>query len=103
MTSALAMMISEDDFWGVWGVKHAADDGLFDFDEARGHPVEHVWTIVESGDDMDGNWYAIPGLHYVNRLGYVVTEQPWVDCTLDAIYFADDMDEEDDLADTPCS
>lgn len=93
------MLISEDDFWEVWGVKHAADDGLIDFDSVRILPANHVWTIVESGDDMDGNWYAMPGLHYVNRLGYVTTEQPWIDCSLDAIYFADDLNNDDGLID----
>lgn len=34
-----------------------------------------VWTIVD-GDD--GNLWALPGLHVVNRIGYVLTEKPWV-------------------------
>lgn len=95
-------MIPENDFCEVWGVRLAADGGLFDFDAVRDMPADRVWTIVESGDDMDGNWYAIPGLHYVNRLGYVITEQPWVDYTLDAIYFADDVDQDEELADATC-
>ena len=97
------MMISEDDFWEVWGVQHAADGEPFDYRQARGYPVEHVWTIVESGDDMNETWYAMPGLHYVNRLGYVVTEQPWVEYTLDAIYFGVPTAEVGDLPDAGCS
>lgn len=88
-------MISEDAFWEVWGVMQSTENGLLEFDEARIHPVNHVWTVVESGDDTDGNWYAIPGVHYVNRLGYIVTERPWMDDTLDAIYFLDDMKDGD--------
>ena len=89
---AVTQMISEDAFWEDWGVKQSADHGLMDFDEVRSHPEDHVWTIVESGDDADSNWYAIPGFHYVNRLGYVVTKRPWIDSALDAIYFLDDME-----------
>lgn len=85
-------MISEDEFWEAWGVRQSADSGLMEFDEVHSYPENHVWTVVESGDDADGNWYAMPGYHYVNRLGYVVTERPWIDYTLDAIYFLDDME-----------
>ena len=34
-----------------------------------------VWTIVEDGESMA----IIPGMALVNRLGYVVTENPWTD------------------------
>ena len=37
------------------------------------------------------------GIHYVNRLGYVLTSQPWVDAALDAIYFLEDMDDHEPL------
>jgi hypothetical protein len=33
----------------------------------------HLWTIV----DAEGSLYALSGPHYVNRIGYVLTEQPW--------------------------
>jgi hypothetical protein len=35
---------------------------------------KHVWTIIE-GDD--GEFHAMPGVHVVNRFGYLVTERPW--------------------------
>lgn len=36
---------------------------------------KHVWTVVD-----DGEATAIsPGFHHVNRLGYIVTENPWSD------------------------
>lgn len=85
-------MISEHELWEDWCVKQSAENGLMDFEEANTHRLDHVWTVVESGDDGDGNWYAMPGFHYVNRLGYIVTERRWIDDTLDAIYFFDDMD-----------
>lgn len=61
-----------------------------EIDEAR-MPETHVWTIVESGDDSNGNWYASPGYHFVIRFGYIVSERPRVDFTLDPIYFLDAM------------
>jgi hypothetical protein len=32
-----------------------------------------VWTIVENNDDM----WVIPGMFYINRIGYFVTEEPY--------------------------
>jgi hypothetical protein len=32
-----------------------------------------VWTWV----DADGGTYIIPGYHYVNRIGYFLTEKEW--------------------------
>jgi len=51
--------------------------------------------VVDSGDESDGNWYAQPGFYVVNKLGYVMTRKPWVDPSLDAIYFLDDFDHEE--------
>ncbi len=36
-----------------------------------------VWTLV-SGDDDEG-LYILSGCHFVNRMGYLVTERPWAD------------------------
>lgn len=58
-------------------------------------PASHIWTVVDTDDDSDGNWYAQPGFHIVNKLGYVMTRKPWVDSTPDAIYFLDDFDHEE--------
>lgn len=33
--------------------------------------TENLWTIVES----EGLWWITPGLHYVNRLGYLLTQE----------------------------
>lgn len=85
--------ISEKEFDEHWGARVRADGNLFQFDDVRDMPVEHVWTVVESGDCSDGTWYAAPGLHVVNRLGYVLTNVAWVDTTADAIYFPDDLDD----------
>jgi hypothetical protein len=42
-----------------------------------------VWTIVE-GDS--GAWYLIDGLHFVNRLGYVITQKPCNEENLEVKY-----------------
>jgi hypothetical protein len=85
-------MISEQEFHAHWGVQLSASDDLWTFEEIRDLDVQHVWTIVESGSDDDGNWYAIPGFHFVNRLGYVFTARAWDGQTEDAIYFLDDIE-----------
>lgn len=41
---------------------------------AAAHPA-CVWTLVSSDDD-DG-LYLLTGFHFVNRMGYLVTERPW--------------------------
>lgn len=84
--------IQEDDFWDNWGVIQKSSGDLFDYADIREKPLHHVWTIVESGDDENGNWYASPGIHYVNRLGYILTRKPWEDFSRDAIYFFDDFE-----------
>jgi hypothetical protein len=80
--------ISEDEFHSTWGMQAAASGDLLNFGDICSHPWNQVWTIVESGDDADGNWYAVPGMHAVNCLGYVLTIKPWDVDTPQAIYFS---------------
>ena len=47
-----------------------------------------VWTIVE-GDD-DNNWYAAPGYHIVNRIGYLLTKKPCADEGRCYVWFEDE-------------
>jgi hypothetical protein len=37
----------------------------------------YVWTYLET----DEGSVTVEGLHYVNRLGYFITEKPWLDGT----------------------
>ncbi len=37
---------------------------------------KHIWTIV---DNEDGELIIIAGLHFVNRLGYLITAEAWED------------------------
>lgn len=84
--------ISEQDFDAVWGVYLKPSGDFFEFQDVRDQPLNHVWTVIETGDDDDGNWYAQPGFHIVNKIGYVMTTKPRSDSTPHAIYFLDDFD-----------
>lgn len=63
--------------------KYADPDGTMKMFETYGEEVEYiqnydpkyVWTYV-TGDMCD---LLVAGYHYVNRLGYYVTEIPWED------------------------
>ena len=50
-------------------------------------PLANVWTVVEGDDD---GLYACKGYHVVNRVYYLVTEEPWTDETPDGVWFASD-------------
>ena len=38
-----------------------------------------IWTVLE-GDS--GDLFIQAGVHFVNRMGYIVTKEPWEDCRL---------------------
>lgn len=38
-------------------------------------PAERIWTVVDDGDSTA----ITPGVHRVNNLGFIVTENPWTD------------------------
>lgn len=95
-------MISEDDFVEIYNPLDAGREGdqivqrIEDANElAKKHGLgeKNIWTIV----DADGSLYATPGPRFVNRIGYVVTEKPWVTGDEEAIWceFEDDEDEEE--------
>lgn len=87
--------ISTDEFWDEWGVIKNADSGMFDYDDVKNQPLENVWSIVDTGAYEDENWYAMPGFHIVNKLGYIMTKRAWTADTPDAIYYLHE-DEDDD-------
>lgn len=43
-----------------------------ELDFVRGQPAENIWTIVEGDDGIE----ITNGMHFVNRLGYLVSEHP---------------------------
>jgi hypothetical protein len=91
--------ISEREFDEVWGARGEPNGDLYFLDEIRSYPVEHIWTVSE-GEDVERselsahrNWYAAPGIHFVNALGYVITSKAWRSNTRDAIWYLDDDDQ----------
>ncbi len=58
------------DIWGGIGLETFGED----FDLVRTLDENYVWSVVESGCDSD-QWIT-PGIHYVNRVCYLVTEKP---------------------------
>lgn len=68
--------ISENDFVELWGAKAAEDGNLFTYEQIKHQDCRKVWSIVDDGGETE-NWYAQPGCHVVNVLGYVLTDRPW--------------------------
>lgn len=52
-----------------------------DFQFIMSQPRNRVWTLIEE----DGIQWLDPGLHYVNCLGYFITQEEWSD--EDLLYF----------------
>lgn len=82
-------LISEEAFWNVYRPLPAPEDSgnggwIWDHADARKQPESNVWTVIEG--DQTENLYASPGYHFVNAIGYCVTEQPWRDASREAIY-----------------
>jgi hypothetical protein len=88
--------LDEEEFRAQFNPQQKEDGDLFDFRDVQHLDYRNVWTIIESGDDEDGNWYADPGFHRVNVLGYVTSDTPWTDDIAVAIYFLDDFDRDED-------
>lgn len=49
-------------------------------------PIEHVWTLL----DEDGETWIAPGWHFVNRLGYFITDEAWTDEALEVNLLGDE-------------
>lgn len=45
-----------------------------EFEFVKTQDVHNVWTIVE-GENND--IFILSGFHLVNRIGYLITEEPW--------------------------
>lgn len=46
-----------------------------EFDAVRAADPACIWTLVDGDDD---DMYVVSGCHFVNRLGYFITERPWI-------------------------
>jgi hypothetical protein len=85
--------LTEDEFDNQFTTVPASDgDIVRPLDNDLDLASTKLWTIVE-GDD--GSLVILSGRHFVNRIGYVITEEDWTEPT-EAVWFpADDDDEED--------
>lgn len=71
------------------------DEAPVNPDAAEDEVNHHLWTVVEG----DNGLYVQTGWHYVNRVGYVITEEPW-DTEIEAVWHEySDVEDEDDEAD----
>ena len=61
---------SRFDIWGGLGLETFGDD----FELVGKLDSAYVWTVVDGGGTAD-QWIT-PGIHYVNRVCYLVTEKP---------------------------
>lgn len=89
-------LISEDDFFEIWGAYVHNNGDLFQFQDVKNELLKHVWTLTDSGGGRPDHWIASPGFHLVNVIGYVMTRRPWSNSTPDAFYSFDDFDWSDE-------
>jgi hypothetical protein len=66
-------------------------ESLWEYKDTLKFPREQVWTVVDDGGETE-SWYAEPGYHIVNVMGYMVTEKPWIDETKSYYWYFDDRD-----------
>ncbi|MBI1246872.1 hypothetical protein GC197_03380 [bacterium] len=51
-----------------------------------------VWTLI---DNNAGDMFILSGLHWINRLGYLITANPWPKNTTIEVTFEDEPDSEE--------
>jgi hypothetical protein len=67
-------ILSCDEFCGKYGQK---SENTVEYEDVKDLDYHLVWTEV---DDPEGNGtLLLPGFHFVNRLGYIVSEKTWTD------------------------
>lgn len=87
--------IREDDFERDYRpIVKPTGESMLEWDELPDPTARNVWTIV----DCDGDLYALPGIHVVNRLHYILTEVEWTDETTDAEWYISENDDEEDAS-----
>jgi hypothetical protein len=88
--------LTEDEFDAQFTVVPGADDESVRDDYKGIDPdSKNLWTII----DADGSLYAVTGVHRVNRLGYIVTEEPWIEDTEAVWFISEEEDDEEDSDD----
>jgi hypothetical protein len=83
--------LTEDEFDAQFTVVLGADaESVRDDYQGIDPDSKHLWTIV----DAAGSLYAVTGVHFVNLIGYLVTEEAWTEDT-EAVWHLCSEDEED--------
>tara|TARA_B100002049_G_scaffold181615_3_gene138625 strand:+ start:1517 stop:1804 length:288 start_codon:yes stop_codon:yes gene_type:complete len=87
-------LITEDEFWDDYQPIEVGGD-LCTNDRAlvETYPIDRVWTVVDGTDD--GSLYAVPRYHWVNCVGYVVTQKARDNDEVEAVYMTNDPAEEE--------
>ena len=57
----------------IWG-GHGLETFGKDFEIVRRYDSAYVWTVIDG--DIGSNQWIVPGIHYVNRICYLVSEVP---------------------------
>lgn len=84
----MTIKLTEDEFEEQFHpIQKPDNDGLLEWEDVKDLAPENVWTIVETGDPVNDSWYAIPGFHYVNKIGYLRSETRWVTDDMEAVWF----------------
>jgi hypothetical protein len=71
---------SHDQMSGLGGTLFAASG--IEWDTVSQSPPGTIWTLIES-DDI---WWISPGIHFVNRLGYLLTNEERVGDYIQYLY-----------------
>lgn len=74
----------------------AKDDAIFHFETygeelefVKKHDNNKIWTIVDS--DVNNNMYLVNGFRILNRVGYIVTENAWIE-DIEILYHEDNLE-----------
>lgn len=82
---------SEEAFEAFEPIEPPNGEALWDHKDTLGYDLHQVWTVVDDGGETEC-WYAEPGYHIVNVMGYMVTRKPWSDEALTFYWYFDDRD-----------
>jgi hypothetical protein len=64
---------SHDSMAGLGGALFGTNG--IEWETVRNSPPGAIWTLIES----DEIWWVSPGIHFVNRLGYLLTNEERID------------------------
>ena len=80
------MTMSDDDWMKEFDLVLNADGSLFEISQNAEFQelveAQRVWTML----DCDGSLYLSPGVHWVNRMSYHVTNKPWTNESVDVAW-----------------